>query len=82
MARLLDGRGRLGADLHLLCTIPVLEGRMGGREVGHPLVRVCHDFLVDTVLEILLLVRIQEEIQAGQVAEGDELGEGGALLVT
>ena len=74
LARRLDGRGRLGADLYLLCTIPVLEGRVACSEVGHPLVRVCHDFLVDAVLEIFLLVRIQKEIKTSQVAEGDELG--------
>jgi len=36
---------------------------------------------VHAILEILLHVCIEEEIQAGNIAEGDVLSEGGALLV-
>lgn len=45
------------------------------------MVRVLHNVRVHAILEILLHVCIEEEIQAGNIAEGDVLSEGGALLV-
>lgn len=58
-----------GLSLRLLFVLPVLEGWVFLHEARDPLVRVLHNVSVHAVLKILLHVCIEEEIQAGNVAE-------------
>ena len=50
-------------------------------EGGNPLVGVLLDVCVHAILQILLHVSIEEKVETCDIAEGDVLSEGGALLV-
>ena len=71
----IDSRSDRSFDLGLGVLLPVLEGRVLLDESRHPLVGVLDDVRVDTVLEILLHVCIEEQIKAGNIAEGHILSE-------
>lgn len=79
-ARGCDGGGGLPLCVSHLGLLPVLEGRVRSGEVCDPGVGAFEHSAIDTILMVLLLVSIEEEIEAGQVAEGDELSQGGPLL--
>ena len=71
----INSRSDRSFNLGLGVLLPVLEGRVLLHESRHPLVGVLDDVRVDTVLEILLHVCIEEKIKAGNIAEGHILGE-------
>ena len=77
----LHGGGCLSLCIGHFCALPVLEGWVRGREIGHPSAWMLDNLPVDTVFVIFLLVGVQEEIQTGEVAERDEFSERGALFV-
>jgi len=55
--------------------LPVLEGCVLGHERRDPLVGVLLYVRVHTVLQILLHVCVEEQVETGDVAEGDVLSE-------
>ena len=71
----IDSRSDRSFDLGLGVLLPVLESRVLLHESRHPLVGVLDDVRVNAVLEILLHVCIEEQIKAGNIAEGHILSE-------
>ena len=54
---------------------------MPSRESRKPLVRVADDLLVDAVFVVFLSLRIEEEVETGEVAEAHVLCQARALLL-
>ena len=80
-AAVCHSRTRVTALIDHLGRIPVLERSMLRRESGKPLVRVADDLLVDAVFVVFLSLRIEEEVETGEVAKAHVLGQAGALLL-
>ena len=58
-----------GSHLTLRLVFPVFEAGVSHDEVGDPRVGPSDEILVHTVLEVLLLVSIEEEVETGQVTK-------------
>ena len=78
----LDGGGSLRLSVRHFGKLPVLERRMARGEVSHPDARTSDHLLVYAILIVFLLMRVEEEVETGQIAEAHKLCERRALLVS
>ena len=61
----LDSSSCISTYLHHLCALPVPENWMASSKVCYPLIGMLYYILIHTVFIVFLLVRIEEEIDAG-----------------